>query len=59
MAALPQKTSGRAYRQPVSYVRDSDVLLTPAAGAGRSIWPMGGLHGSVCAAATRPPGPSL
>jgi hypothetical protein len=26
------RTSGKAYRQPVSYVRDGDVLLTPGGG---------------------------
>ena len=26
------RTTGRAYRQPVSYVRDGDVLLTPGGG---------------------------
>ena len=28
--------SGKAYRQPVSYARDGETLLTPAAGGGRS-----------------------
>jgi hypothetical protein len=49
------RKSGKAYRQPVSYVRDGDVLLTPAAAAGRSTWPTGGRSGSGCVAATCPP----
>jgi len=32
LACYAGRTSGRAYRQPVSYVRDGDVLLTPGGG---------------------------
>ena len=49
--------SGKAYRQPVSYVRDGDVLLTPGEGpldaqpGRRAAGPASG-----CGAAMRPPG---
>jgi deazaflavin-dependent oxidoreductase (nitroreductase family) len=32
LVAYTGRKSGRAYRQPVSYVRDGDVLLTPGGG---------------------------
>jgi hypothetical protein len=32
LVSFTGRTSGKAYRQPVSYVRDGDVLLTPGGG---------------------------
>jgi hypothetical protein len=32
LVCLTSRKSGRAYRQPVSYVRDGDTLLTPGGG---------------------------
>ena len=32
LIAYTGRKSGKAYRQPVSYVRDGDVLLTPGGG---------------------------
>jgi len=48
--------SGKAYRQPVSYVRDGHVLLTPGGGRWTLNLAGGRRPGSGCAAATRPPG---
>ena len=50
------RKSGKAYRQPVSYVRDGDVLLTPGGGRWTLNLADGRPAGSGCAAATRPPG---
>ena len=38
---LTGRRTGKSYRQPVSYVRDGDTLLTPGAtcGRGRTSWP--------------------
>ena len=50
------RKSGKAYRQPVSYVRDGDVLLTPGGGRWTLNLAGGRPAGSGCAAATSLPG---
>src|SRR3954447_12450040 len=34
LVTVTGRTTGRVYRQPVSYLRDADVLLTPGGGRG-------------------------
>jgi hypothetical protein len=39
---LTGRKTGKSYRQPVSYVRDGAVLLTPGGATGSSTWPTAG-----------------
>jgi len=56
---LTGRKTGKPYRQPVSYVRDGAVLLTPGGATGSSTWPTAGPSGSGCAAGTCSPGRRL
>jgi hypothetical protein len=55
---LTGRKTGRQYRQPVSYVRDAETLLTPGGGAGRSTSSRGNRHTSGSADATSRSAPS-
>jgi hypothetical protein len=45
LVLLTGRKTGKSYRQPVSYVRDGAVLLTPGGATGSSTWPTGGRSG--------------
>src|ERR1700729_362979 len=48
------RKTGRRYRQPLSYARDGEALLTPGGGRG-ALNKGGGRSGSACAGGRSPP----
>jgi hypothetical protein len=53
---LTGRKTGKSYRQPVSYIREGTVLLTPGGATGSSTCRRAGRSASGCAAGTCSPG---